>query len=162
MLKVAGGSTCSRVIWKLRHVESASREHGHGLHGEVLSPLKLNGRSIRRSGEAHHIGHKLLALGAGHTVIQYERILRDDPREARRHILDVLDRPVWEACRHDRGFIDACAPVRPRKVVRPGLELPIQDVIKVRHDWIPCGLMAVRVILRPLPWPDRAAQRREA
>src|SRR5829696_6553539 len=66
-------------------------------------------------------------------VIQLHRQLADWARKALGHVLDAMDRLVRETCRDDSRFIDAGSAVFAGKRMRPGLELPLHDVIETVH-----------------------------
>src|SRR5215217_3411169 len=80
-----------------------------------------------------HKRKKALPFRIRRVVTQLHRELADRAREAVGHVLDPTHRLVFEPSRDDSGFIDAGSAVLAGKRMRPGLELPIQDVIEAVH-----------------------------
>src|SRR5215208_7518146 len=85
------------------------------------------------SAQASRVRKKALPFRIRRVVIQLHRELADRAREAVGHVLDATDRLVFEPSRDDSRFIDAGSAVLAGKRMRPGLELPIQDVIETVH-----------------------------
>src|SRR5829696_6089788 len=108
------------------------RVSGHALRADVRRALGLYGRSVG-TGKPRHKRKKAPSFRFRSMVIQLHRQLADWARKALGHVIDAMDRLVRETCRDDSRFIDAGSAVFAGKRMRPGLELPIQDVIETVH-----------------------------